>query len=532
MTRSRTRQRLAVATLAILLLSCDPDSLKDIIEDKFEDFTGLETALKRAYIVGLTPAPDFPNLHCCWVGDRTKWKKIAGSWSTEKKTAVNAGITGIIKAIGVEISAESASYVEVRAEPFYRQQLVNIRHFERKHCLGHDRSCSKDMCTDSLKVGKVSVTAYTEWTGGVGVDGKEVGKVKIGNKEYEKDIMEASDIIVGYKMTEVSCGPAGVSFGDDDSPSTGLRPGETWKEHLNKRLAEYDQINTSSVYPLRPASTEGKVVTPPATAASVITPPPDGVIGGQVIRLSTADSEGRPVQTLIGVVVTQTDESGSTSTREVTTDSDGGVWIPVSVTTTLLTVTHDDNEVFRAEPGEAVVGVVDDPPVIEEITPHTGEAPPGIVQTGSLIDISGRDFGTVTRVVVNDEPVNVVASGGDSVVAEFDTVGLADVEVECADGLGSHPVPVEGVSLVVENAPPPTMMKGETSSVTLRILGTERTLPINFVADNTVVTMGGVPTVTAVSSGGTENLVRVPVTAIETGGYTITFTLVADAEED
>ena len=531
MTRSRTQQILAVAALTFLLLSCDPDSLKDIIEDKFEDFTGLETALKRAYIVGLTPEPDFPNLHCCWVGDRTQWKKIAGSWSTEKKTAVDAGITGIIKAIGVEISANSTSYVEAKAEPFYRQQLVNIRHFERKHCPGHDPSCSKDLCTDSLKVGKVSVTAYTEWEGGVGVDGKEVGKVKIGNKEYEKDIMEASDIIVGYKMTAVSCGPDEVYFGDDETPSTGLRPGETWEQHLNKRLADYEHVNTSSAYPLRPASTDGKVVTPPATGASVITPTPDGVIGGQVIRVSTADGDGRPVQTLSGVVVSQTDQSGSTSTRELTTDSDGGVWIPVGVATTLLTITHDGNEVFRSEPGEAV-SVVDEPPVIEEITPHIGAAPPGIVQSGTLIGISGRDFGTVTRVVVNDEPVNVVASGGDSVVAEFDTVGLAELEVACADGLRSNPVLVEGVSIVVQNAPPPTMMKGQNASVTLRIHGTERPLPIHLVADNTVVTLGGLSALTAISSGGAENLVRVPVTAIETGGYNITYTLVADAGDD
>jgi hypothetical protein len=530
MKRSRSFLILAAAALSLLLVSCDPDSLKDIIEDKFEDFTGLETALKRAYIVGLTPAPDFPNLHCCWVGDRTKWEKIAGSWSTEKKTEVNAAITGIIKAIGVEIDADSTSYVEAKAEPFYRQQLVNIRHFTRNHCPAHDKKCSGDLCTDSLKVGKVSVSAYTEWKGGVGVEAKEIGKVKIGNKDYEKDVMEARDIIVGYKMTEVSCGPDGVTFGDDDTPSTGLRPGETYDQHLRRRLAEYGQASTG-VYPMHRPATSGRVVTPPATASSVITPPPDGVIGGQVIRVSTADSNGSPVQTLTGVVVSETDDSGATTTREVSTDASGGAWIPVGLTTTLITVAHDGDEVFRSEPGELVT-VVDNPPVIEEVTPYTGEAPPGIVQDGTLIEITGRDFGTVTQVEVNDQPVNIAASGGDTVIAEFDTVGLAEIEVGCADGLDSNPVQVEGVSIVVESAPPSTMMAGQNSSVTLRIVGTERALPINFVADNTVVTLGGTPSLTTFSSGGPNNLVTAPVSAIQTGSYVINFTLVAEAEED
>jgi hypothetical protein len=522
---------LAVAALSVLLVSCDPESLKEIIEDKFEDFTGVETPPAQDSIVGLTPAPDFPNLHCCWVGDRTEWKEIAGSWSTEKKTAVNAAITGIIKAVGFDINADSVSYVEAKAEPFYRQQLVNLRHFERKHCTAHGAMCSKVLCTDSLKAGKMSVYTYTEWKGGVGVAGQEVATVKIGNEEYEKDVQESTDIIVGYKMTEVSCGDDDVFFGDDETPSAGLRPGETYEQHELRRLGEFPQTDTAAADPLRPASIDGTVVMPPETATSVITPPPDGVIGGQVIRVSTADDDGRPVQTLTGVVVTETDESGTTSTSEVGTDSTGGAWIPIGVTTTLVTISHDSNEVFRSEPREPV-GFVDELPAIERITPHVGEAPPGIVQTGTLIDISGRDFGTVTRVIVNDEPVNVVASGGDTVVAEFDAVGLTDVAIGGVDGLDSIPVPVEGVSIVVEAAPPPTMMKGQNSSVTLRIFGTERALPINFVADNTVVTLGGAATLTTVSSGGPENLVRVPVTAIETGSYTITYTLVAEAEDD
>ena len=102
--------------------------------------------------------------------------------STEKKTAVNAAITGIIKAVGFDINAGSGSYVEAKAEPFYRQQLVNLRHFERKHCSAHGAMCSKALCTDSLKAGKMSVYTYTEWKGGVGVTGQEVTAVKIGNE--------------------------------------------------------------------------------------------------------------------------------------------------------------------------------------------------------------------------------------------------------------------------------------------------------------------------------------------------------------
>lgn len=522
---------MAVGALATLLVSCDPESLKEIIEHTFKEFTGVETPPAQESIVGLTPAPEFNNLHCCWVGDRTEWKEIVGSWSTERKTAVNAGITGIIKAIGFEIDANSVSYVEAKAEPFYRQQLVNIRHFERKHCSAHDALCSKTLCTDSLKAGTMSVCTYTEWKGAVGVAGNEVAKVKIGNEEYEKEVMEATDIIVGYRMTEVSCGDDGVFFGDDETPSAGLRPGETYDQHHMKRLGEYPQTDTSPADPLRPAAIDGTVVMPPEAASSVITPPPDGVIGGRVIRVSTADDDGRPVQTLAGIVVTETDESGTTRTREMGTDSRGGAWIPIGVTTTLVTISHDGNEVFRAEPREPV-GFVDELPVIEGISPHVGEAPPGIVQAGTLIDISGRDFGTVTRVMVNDEPVNVVASGGDTVVAEFNAVGLAEVAIGGVDGLDSIPVPVEGVSIMVETAPPPTMMKGQSSSVTLRVLGTERALPISFVADNTVVTLGGAATLTTVSSGGAENLVRVPVNAIQTGDYIISYTLVAEAEDD
>jgi hypothetical protein len=531
MTRSRGLQLLAIAALSAVVVSCDPESLKEIIEHKFKDFTGLETPPAQDSIVGLTPAPEFNNLHCCWVGDRTEWKEIAGSWSTEKKTAVNAGITGIIKAIGFEIDANSVSYVEAKAEPFYRQQLVNIRHFERRHCSAHDPICSKALCTDSLKAGKMSVYTYTEWKGGVGVAGQEVATVKIGNEEYEKDVQESTDIIVGYKMTEVSCGDDGIFFGDEETPSAGLRPGETYEQHELRRLGELPQTDTSATGPLRPASIDGTVVMPPEVASSIITPPPDGVIGGQVIRVSTADDDGRPVQTLTGIVVTEIDESGATSTSELSTDANGGAWIPIGVTTALVTISHDGNEVFRSEPREPA-GFVEELPVIERIAPHVGEAPPGIVQTGTLIDISGRNFGTVTRVIVNDEPVNVVASGGDTVVAGFDAVGLTEVAVGGVDGLNSIPAPVEGVTIVVEAAPPPTMMKGQNSSVTLRILGTERALPINFVADNTVVTLAGAATLTTVSSGGPENLVRVPVSAIQTGDYVISYTLVAEAEDD
>jgi hypothetical protein len=531
MTRSRGLQVLALAALSILLLSCEPESLKEIIEDKFPDFIGVETPPAQDYIVGLTPAPDFKNLHCCWVGDRTEWKEIIGSWSTERKTAVNAGITGIINAFGCDINAESVSYIEAKAEPFYRQQLVNLRHVERKHCSAHDAICSKTLCTDSLKAGKISVSTYTEWKGGVGVAGNEVATVKIGNEEYEKEAQESTDIIVGYRMTEVSCGEDGVFFGDDHTPSAGLLPGETWDQHHMKRLHDIPQTGTTSADPLRPPSIDGTVEMPPEAAPTVITPPPDGLIGGQVIRVSTADDDGRPVQTLTGIVVTETDESGTTTTRDVSTDSTGGAWIPIDVTTTLVTLSHDGKEVFRAEPREPV-RFVDEPPVIEQITPHVGEAPPGIVQSGTLIDISGQDFGTATQVTVNDEPVNVAASGGDTVVAEFDTVGLADIAVAGVDGLDSIPFPVEGVSIVVEAAPPPTMMKGQDSSVTLRIFGTERALPINFVADNTVVTLGGAAALTTVSDGGPDNLVRVPVTAIETGSYVITYTLVAEADDD
>jgi len=527
MRHSPTARVLSIAAIALLLGSCGPESLKDIIEEKFEDFTGLLTALKRDYIVGLTPAPDFPNLHCCWVGDRTEWGKIAGSWTTEGRTAVNAGITGIINATGVEISAKNTSYIEVKAEPFYRQQLLNLHHFQRDHCANHDAKCHKKICTDSLKVGTVSVTSYIEWEGGVGV-----GKVKISNKEYSKDTMTANEIIVGYKMTEVRCGPEGVSFGDENNPSSGTRHGETYDEHLRRRLAEAERLNLSQSYPLTPPLPEGKVQTPPTNAASVISPRPDGVIGGQVIRVSTADADGRPIQSVSGVVVSETDSSGVTTTREVPADANGGAWIFVGTATSLLTLTFDGEEVLRSQPGPASA-IPQEPPAIEGITPYLDEAPPGIVHTGSLIEIEGRDFGTVSRVLVNDEPVTLVASGGDWTVAEFDSVGLASVQVESAHGLSSSPVPVEGVSIVVEQAPPATLMKGQQAAVVLRIVGTERPLPITFVADSTVVTLiGGASTVTAVSGGGIDNLVRVPVTALKTGSYNITYRLVAETGKE
>ena len=533
MNRSWSARVLAVVALTVFVSSCEPDSLKKIIEKKFKDFTGLETAIGLPSIVGLQPAPGFSNLHCCWVGDTSPWKEIAGSWSVEKKTKVNAGITGLIKAVGVDISATSVSYVEARAEPFYRQQLLNIRHFTLALCTEHDSACAREICTDSLKAGKVTVTSYIEWEGSVGVEAVKVDTVKIGNKEYTKDVQEARDIIVGYKMEQVRCGPGGVSFGDDKSPSADPRPGETYAEHVRQRYVETDgDVSRALTYPLRPASPDGKIVTPPDTAASLITARPDGVIGGQVIRVSTADSDGRPVQSVTGIVVAETDSSGSTTTRVVATDANGGSWLFVPETATLVTISHGGEEIFRSEPGPAAA-IPEEPPVIVSVTPFRDEAPPGIVQTGSMIEIEGRNFGSVGGVQVNGDPVNVVATGDNWAVAEFDAVGPATVQVDSVHGLDSDPVEVEGVSIVVEQAPPSTILKGQSSAVVLRIIGSERPLPITFVADNTVVTLtGGASTLTLVSSGGPQNTVRVPVTAIQSGAYTINYTLVAEGDAD
>jgi len=531
MTRARSTRLALVLIAALSALSCDPDSLKDIIEDKFPDFTGLETALKRAYIVGLQPDPGFPNLHCCWGGEPTAWEKIAGSWSTEGRTAVNAGIAGIVSSIGFEISAETTSYVEAKAEPFYRQQLLNIRHFARPHCPAHDGSCAKTICSDSLKVGTVSVTSYVEWKGGAGVSAGKTAKVSIGNKEYTKDTMTANDIIVGYKMEEVRCGPAGVSFGAKKSPSAEPKKGETYDTHVRLRQWLTGQIDPNTGLPLRPASTEGNVILPRSSAAGLIAPPPAGVIAGQVIRVSTTGEDGRPTQTLSGIVVAETDGEGRTETREVRTDGDGAAWIPVAATTALLTIRQSGREVLRVEPGPTVP-LPERPPAIGDIGPYLGEAPEGIVPSGSLVEVTGSDFGVISGGRVNGEPVELVATGGDWAVIGFDAVGPATIELESFAGLASPPVTVEGVSILVEQAPPPTLTAGQSAAVVLRLGGSERALPIRFRVDTAAVTLpGGAGAATVASAGGTDNIVRTSVTAVRSGAYTINFSLAGDAGE-
>ena len=521
------------------LTGCPATTLKEIIEDKFPDFTGLETALKREYIVGLQPDQDFPNLHCCWVGDRTGWKKIAGSWSTEEKTTVDASVLALLKAFSIDLSVKSVTYVEAKAEPFYRDQLVNIRHLPQDHCSKHwEFPCARKICTNALKVGKVSVSTYTKINGGISTPKlKELTTVKLKGDSYVKDEMSAENIIVGYKMEPTVCGQQ-VWFGDKRTPSAGLsvvKSGggtriETYQDHQYRFEKDLEKRSEAQSYlPNRPAAQPTIHAAPGTEPVAVLGPPPGNVIAGQVIRVTAVDQDYSPNIPLQGLVVSETDDQGETSSREVQTDAEGGAWILVGTTARSISIAVDEKPVYSSparEPTTAPQG----PPVIDVVKPYQSEGPEGMVESRSLAEITGKDFGSVTEILVDGEPQTPLAAGSDYAVGRLDGEGVTQLEITNSRGFASPTIEVVLIKIIPEKVPPPVLQSGQAAEVVLRIEGTTQSVRIGFTIESQSIRFAdGSVKLVASSSGGLSNTVRIGIRAQQAGPYTINYRL-ADQE--
>ena len=540
------RNRVAQFARLIVLLGgvfsqtgCPATTLKEIVEDKFPDFTGLETALKREFIVGLQPDPDFPNLHCCWVGDRTGWKKVAGSWTTEEKVTVDVGVLALLKAFSIDLSVKSVTYVEAKAEPFYRDQLVNIRHLPREHCSKHwEFPCARKVCTNALKVGKVSVSTYTKVNGGISTPKlKELTTVKLKGDSYVKDEMSAENIIVGYKMEPTTCGQQ-IWFGDKRTPSAalsvvelgGATRTETYQDHQYRfEKALEKRTGTQSYLPNRPAARPTVHPVAGTEPASVLGPPPGHVIAGQVIRVTTVDQEYSPNAPLRGLVVSETGEQGETSSREVETDAEGGAWILVGPTARSISIAVDEKAVYSS-PAHEPATVPQGAPVIDVVKPYQSEGPAGMVESGSLAEITGRDFGSVTEILVDGEPQKPLAAGSDYVLGRLKGEGATQLEITNGQGFASDATEVVLVKIIPEQVSPPVLQSGQVAEVVLRIEGTMESVRIGFAIDSQSIRFAdGSMKLVATSSGGASNTVRVAIRAQQVGSYTISYRL-ADRE--
>ena len=518
---------------------CPATTLKEIVEDKFPDFTGLETALKREYIVGLQPDPDFPNLHCCWVGDRTGWKKVAGSWTTEEKITVDAGVLALLKAFSIDLSVKSVTYVEAKAEPFYRDQLVNIRHLPQDHCSKHwEFPCARKTCTNALKVGKVSVSTYTKVNGGISTPKlKELTTVKLKGDSYVKDEMSAEDIVVGYKMEPTTCGQQ-VWFGEKRTPSAALSVVEVgggtrtegYQDHQYRFEKDLEKrTETQSYLPNRPAARPTVQPARGTEPVSVLGPPPGYVIAGQVIRVTAVDQDYFPNVPLQGLVVSETDDQGETSSREVQSDAEGGAWILVGATTRSMSIAVDEKPVYSS-PTREPAAVPQGPPAIDVVKPYQSEGPEGMVESGSLAEITGRDFGSVTEILVDGEPQKPLAAGSDYVLGRLKGEGAIQLEITNGQGFASPSTEVVLIKIIPEQVPPPVLQSGQTAEVVLRIEGTMESVRIGFTIDSQSIRFAdGSVKLVATSSGGGSNTVRISIRAQQSGPYTINYRL-ADKE--
>ncbi|PYT22415.1 MAG: hypothetical protein DMG57_35550 [Acidobacteria bacterium] len=528
---------MAITGLAATFLfsGCPATSLKDLVEDMFSDFTGLHTALKRPYIVGLTPDEGFPNLHCCWVGDRTGWQQIAGTWKSEKKTEANGDVLGILKAFTIEVKANATTLIEATAEPFYRDQLINIRHIGQPHCVNHEEVCSKKICTDSLKVGKVTVTVYTEFGGGasVGVAPGEtpavagLNLVKLDGKTYSKDTLTASDVIVGYKMEKTSCGPGiGTTwFGPNKTPSAALKPGEKYEDHVKTYSKDIEQQNgaTHALAPQLPSGSPKILRSEQNQPTALLAPPPDHVLSGEVMRVTTVNASYSPNPSLSGIVVTETDSNGRQQSRTVMTDADGAAIILLAENTAQVAIALKGKQVYTAKT-QSAVPLNDNRPAITGITAYQSAARRSMVESGSLVEIHGTDLSNVTQLTVDGRPAPTLASGRDYALGRLEGEGPGQLQVSCINGLTSPPAPIVLVKLTPEQRPPAVLQAGQTAEIVLRASGTTDAVPVELeIRSGSISFLSGGMRQKVMSSAGSQNLVRTSIRATRAGPYELQY---------
>lgn len=532
--QSRSLTSLLLIASSLCLCGCPPTTLKQLVEDHFSDFTGLTVALDREYVVGLQTAPDFTNFHCCWVGDRTGWQKTEGGWSSDQKTELAAGSLALFQAFSAEVSSDDVSYVEVEAESFFEDRLLNLRHFDREHCSKHSAlPCSSEICTQALKVGRLSVSTLTKRVRpATSTQSHNLETVEEGGA-YARDSLSATDIIVGYRMAETLCGEQ-IAWGEDRSPSSklvqvevdGMKRIETYQDHFFRFQQTLEARNQTRSYAFR-LPKEPLPMLPPlqAQATAVFGPPADQITAGQAIRLTAVNQNLQPSPAREGLLITEIDQQGATQTRQVPTDVGAGAWVMVGAETKTLTIQLEGKEVFSRETRQAP-GLSQRQPEIDVVTPFQSAGPEGMVENGSLAQISGSHLGPATQILVEGRPQVPLVAGSDYLVGFLEGVGPTRVAVRNGQGLTSLEKTITLVRISTEQVPPSLFKRGQKADVILRIEGTADAIPLDFAIDSkTMRFLDGNQFTTTTSSGGEQNTVRVTIQAQGAGPYRINFRL-------
>ncbi len=533
--RSRCLTSFLLLVSALCLCGCPATTLKELIEDHFSDFTGLTVTLDREYVVGLQTAPDFSNFHCCWVGDRSGWQQTAGTWSSEQPTEVAAGSLALFQVFSSEVSSDNVSYVEVKAESFLEDQLLNLRHFEREHCSQHSAMpCSSEICTHALKVGSLSVSMLTKLERpGPSTQSHSLEIVELEGKAYARDSLSANDIIVGYRMAKTLCGDQ-IAWGENRSPSSKLIQvevdsigrTETYEDHFFRFQKEMEARNQARSYEFHLPKEPLSILAPLQTTATAVFGPPAGqVTSGQPIRLTAVNANFQPSLAREGLSITEIDQKGATHTRQVQTDLRAGAWIMVGTETKTLTIDLEGKEVYSRETVQAP-GLSQRPPTIDVVTPFQSAGPEGMVESGSLAQISGRHLGPATELLIEGKSQVPLVAGADYLVGFLEGVGPTRIAVRNSQGLTSQEKTITLVHISTEQVPPSLFKRGQKADIVLRIEGTADAIPVDFAIDSkTMRFLNENQFTTGTSSGGEQNTVRVTIQAQGAGPYRINFRL-------
>ena len=218
-----------------------------------------------------------------------------GSLEFRSADGAAAGSLALFQSFSSEVSSDNVSYVEVKAESFFEDRLLNLRHFEREHCSRHSAlPCSSEICTHALKVGRFSISMLTKLTRpGASTQSDKLETVELEGKAYTRDSLSATDLIVGYRMASTLCGEL-IAWGENRSPSSklmqvevdGIRRIETYQEHFFRFQKEMEGRNQGP-HPRVPSS-QGA----PSDSSSSAGPSNSG------LRSSCGPSHFRPANSL------------------------------------------------------------------------------------------------------------------------------------------------------------------------------------------------------------------------------------------
>ena len=230
-------------------------------------------------------------------------------------------------------------------------------------------------------------------------------------------------------------------------------------------------------------------------------------------------------------MITEIDEQGATQTRQVQTDLGAGAWIMVGAETKTLTVHLEGKEVFSRETRQAP-GLSQRQPMIDVVTPFQSEGPEGMVESGSLAQISGSHLGPATQLLIEGKPQVPLVAGTDYLVGFLEGVGPTSIAVRNGQGLTSPEKEITLVRISTEQVPPSFFKRGQKAEIILRIEGTSDAIPLDFAINSkTMRFLDGNQFITITSSGGDQNTARVTIQAQGAGPYRINFRL-ADPKKE